>query len=71
MGIPSITYLKDWDIPMPDMNCGNTVESLTNKLEQLLNSDLKKFSDECYEYSKFHSYETVGKMWGKIYDGLA
>jgi hypothetical protein len=76
MGIPSISYISDKTISMcpeelkeiPDINCGNTAESLANKIESLLKSDLQKFSNECYEWcEKHHSYKTLAKTWSDIY----
>jgi glycosyltransferase involved in cell wall biosynthesis len=75
MGIPTVAYLSEQAIKQGKdtsaINCGNTVESLTNTLRELIKKDLAEISKESFEYAKdTYSYESVGKVWGDIYDNL-
>ena len=77
MGIPTIGYISGTSLKQGNIkqtsfiDCGKTIESLTETLRGLLKKDLTEKSKEVFEYAKNnYSYEVVGKTWGKVYENL-
>jgi len=79
MGIPTVCQIAERSYLQSDghlddcpvVNCGTTLESITLTLEETLHSDLDELSARTYEWCrKEHSYESVGKMWGEIYQNV-
>jgi len=81
MGIPVISYISDkskeqagFGITPAIVNCGNTVESLTDTLRIMINhnkkqlSKMSKMSKTWAE--KVYSYESCAKMWNGIYESM-
>lgn len=77
LGIPTVSYLSEEALKqgniknIPIVNCGNTVESLTNTFRKLLKSSLIEISEKTREYAiKNYSYEVIGKRWAEIYNAM-
>ena len=78
-GIPTICQISDKAYSQsngrldncPVINCGNTLESIEDAIEQALTCDRKKLSLETREWCiKEHSYENIAEMWNGIYNEL-
>jgi len=79
-GIPTVAWISPEAIKQSDGKISSktpitsfapTPEGLANTFQRLLESDLEALSIRTKEWmDSFHSYETVGNMWGKIYEKL-
>lgn len=77
-GIPTMAHISNRSInqgyPIQDspiINVKLDVESIVNKFEDILKSDLRQLSIKTKEFcDNFHSYESVGEKYRKLYEKL-